>query len=209
MCHSLNCRDGKSWDNLCFPIEMTNDYKYLGLVIDHKLNWKIHSEKTKKSLIIATRKFYLLWDYVSTEILKLLYYAIVDSRLNYGLTWWGGCSAETLKPVKTLQKHILRVIFFKSRQTHSFPLFKCIKALPIRNLFVFKVLKFFLVVVVTLIQGDVPHIVYDKIIGIYVTYRNRQQKDFVGVFIMLHLFCLIKYQIIFGKSLILTNSYLC
>lgn len=141
-CHTTNCA-GVSCSDLCFPIETVSEYKYLGLLLDHKLNWKSHVAHLKKALMIATRKLYILRFYASKEILRVLYFALIDSLIQYGITCWGGIYFENLKPVVILQKHIIRIINFKNRLSPSLPLFKLVKALPIRNLYIFKVLKIF------------------------------------------------------------------
>jgi hypothetical protein len=48
-----------------------------------------------------------------------------------------------LKPIMTQQKHFMRLITGKHKREHSWPLFVSKKILPLRNLFIYKVLKLF------------------------------------------------------------------
>lgn len=142
--HGLKCDSNNLiCDNSCIVINVVNDFKYLGIILDSKLNWKEHVENLKRSLIIANRKIYHLRCHSTKAILKLVYHSLIDSRLQYGIVIWGGTYNSTIKPIIISQKHILRVINKKPRIYHSHPLFVQDNILHIRNLYIFKVLKMF------------------------------------------------------------------
>ena len=71
----------------------------------------------------------------------MVYYALVDSILNYGLACWGGAYITTIKPLYIRQKHIVRIISFKEMTSPSRPIFQSLDILPLRHLYVFKVLR--------------------------------------------------------------------
>ena len=142
--HSLNC-DNLSCNTFCLDIESVSVFKYLGVQVDNQLNWKTHLEKLKKSLILANIKIYRLRTYVSREILKMVYFSLVDSHIKYGIASWGGTYKSSLRPIITLQKQIIRVINFRNRRTHTHPLFVKDLILPVRNLYIYTVLKIFFI----------------------------------------------------------------
>ena len=78
-------------------------------------------------------------------MLLSLYHALVASRLSYGLACWGGTYVSTLYPLKILQKSFLRIITKSHRFSPSCPIFLQLKVLPIRNMYVFKVLRIFFI----------------------------------------------------------------
>jgi len=117
--------------------------KYLGLVIDETLSWKFHIMQLKNQLRNTVRKFYFLRRYVTDQMLNTLYYALVHSRLVYGIELFGGANKSVLHPLEIVQKHYIRLLSYKARREPSFPLFKQLNILPLKHLFVYKVLRVF------------------------------------------------------------------
>jgi hypothetical protein len=141
--HSYLCSDVNGCK--CLRIDIVNVIKYLGLIIDSNLSWKSHVTKLKKELRKGVRSFYMLRDLCPSRVLLNAYHALINSRLSYGLVCWGGIYVSTLNPIIIFQKSFLRIMT-KSRITeHSWPLFLRLKILPIRNLYVYKVLKLFFI----------------------------------------------------------------
>lgn len=136
-CDLINC------SSFCIQIEPVTSFKYLGFNLDCNLNWKIHCHKIKEQLNSALRAIYLLRKFCPSHVLLNFYYSCVESRLGYGLPCWGGVYFNTIEPLYILQKHILRVIFFKHRGDHTWPIFVECNILPLQHLFIFRVLKLF------------------------------------------------------------------
>lgn len=124
----------------CVNIEIVKEFKYLGITLDCNLNWKKHVNNVSKHLNILLRKFYMLRNLCPTYILKCVYYSLVQSKVEYGLACWGGVYESVINRIVKIQKHILRVIFFKPRISSSWPIFVNCKILPFRHLYYFKVL---------------------------------------------------------------------
>lgn len=139
--HSYLCVDNLQCN--CLKVEQTDNMKYLGLMIDSRLTWKIHIAKLKKEIYRSLRNFYLLKNMCPEIVLSTLYHALVNSRFSYGLWCWGGTYFSTLQPLFIIQKHFIRLIAKRCRLTHSWPLFTKYKILPLRHLYVFKVLRNF------------------------------------------------------------------
>ena len=93
-------------------IKYQNSIKYLGIMFDSHLKWKEHvnlvSNKVTRGIgiISKTRPF------VSQNILINLYYTLIYSFLNYGITAWGNTYHSTLAAspeTSTPADHILRL----------------------------------------------------------------------------------------------------
>ena len=127
----------------CFNIELVNSFKYLGVHLDTNLNWKTHVTNLKYYLTSAARIIYLLRGLCPVSVLKMVYYALVMAKMEYGLSCWGGCYPTTLNPLFVQQKMILRTLLRKPRNESSWHLFKSSKILPLKHLYVYKVLRVF------------------------------------------------------------------
>lgn len=139
--HSLFC--SSNCNKNCFPIPFTSDFKYLGITLDCGLKFNSHIEKLKNSLNMVIRKLYVLREICPTPILRTVYFSLFNSRLEYGVSAWGGVYLSNLKPLIIAQKYAIRVIYKKNIMERSFPLFLKSKVLPLRHLYVYKVLKIF------------------------------------------------------------------
>ena len=62
----------------------TNSVKYLGIKIDKRLDWVDHVNEAVIKLNRTNVMLYKVREYVSTDTLKPMYYAILDSHPNYG-----------------------------------------------------------------------------------------------------------------------------
>lgn len=122
---------------------MVNEIKYLGLLLDAKLSWKNHVNYVKNKQIKYSRMFYMLRATCSVELMRTLYYALINSKLEYGITIWGGTYTSTLKPLIVIQKSFMRHIANCHKYAHTDPLFTNLKVLPINNLYMYKVLRIF------------------------------------------------------------------
>ncbi|KAG8243116.1 hypothetical protein J6590_108674 [Homalodisca vitripennis] len=138
---NINCEN----DNKCKcpVIEQVNQIKYLGIIIDESLSWKPHTDNLQSQLRRNVRKFYFLRNLLPEAVMRTLYFALIHSRFIYGIEIWGGASNKALNPLEIIQKHFIRIITFKCKREPSLPLFRQLKILPLKYLFVFKVLKTF------------------------------------------------------------------
>uniref|UniRef100_A0A672HHM4 Reverse transcriptase domain-containing protein n=1 Tax=Salarias fasciatus TaxID=181472 RepID=A0A672HHM4_SALFA len=91
-------------------IEKVDEFKFLGVLIDNKLNWKSHIKyvqtKISKSVAVLNKVKYVL-DYKS---LRMLYCALVLPHLSYCLEIWGNNYTSTIKPLIILQKRAIRIV---------------------------------------------------------------------------------------------------
>ena len=127
----------------CFMIEIVRQFKYLGVIVDSKLNWQEQTLSLKSYLRSVSRKFFNLSKICTPAVLKMFYFGLFQSKLSYGLSCWGGSYQNKIKPILSIQKSVIRRLCNVHRLAHSFELFKLHKILPVRHLYYFKVLKLF------------------------------------------------------------------
>jgi len=138
--HEYNCSMPEC---TCEALIESSSVKYLGLTVDENLSWKPHINNIKRFMFIFLRKFYYLRIHCPDNILYQLYYAFIHSRLSYGLSCWGSTYVTYINPLCRAQKPFIRMILKQPKLTESLPLFVQLKILPLRYLYVFKVLSLF------------------------------------------------------------------
>ena len=102
--------------NLCIndiKIAQSDHVKYLGVHLDSKLSWKIHIEKLTCKLSKVCGMIYKLRLYVPFSTLKLFYYAMFHSLLQYSLLNWGRACKSHYHRLVILQNNILRACLFR------------------------------------------------------------------------------------------------
>lgn len=116
-------------------ISRVDNIKYLGIIIDQHLRWdKQVNNVLSKTRYLITR-FYHLKDYLKVEQMKTIYFALVQSLLNYGIVGWGSVDECHLKKLNVVQKWILKIIFSKNKRFPSEQLFREAKIFDIRQLY--------------------------------------------------------------------------
>ena len=113
-------------------IEPSESTRFLGLVLDNKVNFKHHVDFIRLKLLKGIYALKRAAKILKTNDLKLIYSSLILPYLNYGLLIWGGvCKTDsiyklldrgsaanhmrTLTPIHKLQKAALRII---SRKKH-------------------------------------------------------------------------------------------
>ena len=109
--------------------------KYLGILIDNKLNWlpQINAIKLKvsKGLGLLAK----IRHYVPSETLRSLYFSFVNAHTDYNLLNWGMAAPSNLRPIHTKINKALRIMTFRSRDYSSIPLYKELEILPLEQSF--------------------------------------------------------------------------
>ena len=116
-------------------IEKVNNFNYLGIIIDSHLSWKDHvchiATKINRVNGILSRLKHIL----PRNILMLIYQALINSHLNYGVLTWG----FNLDRITKLQKRSIRIICgAKKYNAHTEPLFKNHNILKVEDIFILK-----------------------------------------------------------------------
>lgn len=138
--HKLSCTDSSC---NCELIEQVKQLKYLGVIIDNNLSWIPHVKSIQQYSRTFLRKLYYLRPICPENITKLVYTSLLESKVSYALSVWGGTYETNLKPIITSMKHAIRIICKKNRRHRSFPLFQHLECLPFKHLYIYKSLRLF------------------------------------------------------------------
>ena len=106
--HSMDCLKNECSD--CLPLERVSNFKYLGITLDECLKWRQHVENVANSMRQTISNFYFIRNKCPTYFLKLIYNALVNTRLNYGVFSWGAAYKNSIRSIVVLQKRLIRVI---------------------------------------------------------------------------------------------------
>ena len=115
-------------------IEKSECVKYLGVYLDNKLSWRTHIDKICKQVSKVCEMIYKLRYYVPLSTLKIVYFSLFHSHIQYSLINWGRASKSILYKLKILQNKILRAMLFYSEQDRTNLLYFKLKILKLENM---------------------------------------------------------------------------
>ena len=95
------------WMNLKInnkTLQEKSSIKYLGIIIDHYLNWKEHVSQLSKKISRGIGILSKLRHFVPIKILLQIYYSIIYPFLSYGVIIWVNTYNSNILPLVTLQK---------------------------------------------------------------------------------------------------------
>lgn len=95
---------------VCKPIVNVNKHTYIGLVIDDRFCWKPHIEHVCAKLRSISSKLLVLKYKMPYKVLRLLYMALADSVISYGISSYGRTFATYLHDIYKLQRKMLKII---------------------------------------------------------------------------------------------------
>lgn len=119
-------------------IHSTESFKLLGMYIDPKLTWAAHIKFLCKRLSVSCYIIRNIRGTVSVGVLKMLYYGIVYSHLQYGLLLWG--SSAHMHKVFICQKKILRCMAKTNRGSSCKPLFHKYGILTLPSMYIMQLI---------------------------------------------------------------------
>lgn len=118
----------------CFEI------KYLGIYIDSHLRWDFHVNKIIKILRTLIYKFKFISQVLELPQLKIIYFALIESRISYGILGWGGLNKTQQKRLEIIQKYFMKIIMNKTKTYSTEAIFEQLKVLDIRQIYFLKVI---------------------------------------------------------------------
>ena len=80
-------------------ISCINKSKFLGVIIDDKLTWIHHIEHVSKKISKAIGVISKVKYFANEKILQSLYYAFIQSHINYNLINWSGAYKTNLTSI--------------------------------------------------------------------------------------------------------------
>jgi hypothetical protein len=130
----------ENFENLKVKIERINinsaepAIKFLGVYLDPKLNFKYHVSKMCKKIASSLYVINMTKNVLSSNALKSLYFALVHSHFIYGIHVWSAAPQHVVNSLEKMQKKAIRMINNAPYNSHTEPLFKKCKILPLNLL---------------------------------------------------------------------------
>ena len=116
-------------------LERVYSTKYLGVILDHRLNFSQHIESVCTKISKTIGIFYRLKFYVPMNILITLYYSLVYPYFIYCILVWGKTSQIHLNKLILIQKRIIRCVTKSPYLSHTNPQFLETKILKFSDLY--------------------------------------------------------------------------
>jgi len=120
-------------------LKRVNCANFLGLQLDDTLNWRKHCLDLVSHINTICFQMRSLGGVVSVDVLLTYYFAQVQSRLSYGIAFWG-CS-PVFQDVFIAQKRVIRCIAGINRYESCRPQFQSFKILPLAGLYILHLLE--------------------------------------------------------------------
>ena len=127
-------------NNYC--IKQVTEMKYLGVIVDNKLNWHNHIQYVCTKLAKAAGIIYKVRNKAPQNVLMLLYHSLVGTYLRYGLASWGSAKTTALSKLKALQNKVVRYITHSSRFSDVTDQYKKLGILRLDEIYTLEVGKF-------------------------------------------------------------------
>ncbi|KOB71357.1 putative RNA-directed DNA polymerase, partial [Operophtera brumata] len=115
-----------------------SEIKYLGIIVDHRLNWKsqirVLTRRVRKLIYI----FKTLRNVCDPNQMISIYFAlsISPSIVIYCITSWGSCAKSNLLQIERAQRAVLKVMSFKPFRFPTRQLYDEMSVLSVRKCFI-------------------------------------------------------------------------
>lgn len=123
-------------------INRVNAVEYLGMTIDEILSWVPHVDKVLNSLTRYFGLFYRLRDLIPNHLKRLVYFAYIHSRINYGVQVYGCAATRVLNKLQTISNKLLKVFTKRDRLYSTSQLHRELKILKVQDIYENNVLMF-------------------------------------------------------------------
>ena len=90
-----------------YSIEQVEQFRYLGVIVDNKLNWNAHIEYVSLKLAQCACIIYKSKKKVPKKLLILIYNSVGAHYLRYGVACWGAARDTALTRRKIIQNKIV------------------------------------------------------------------------------------------------------
>ena len=115
-------------------INRLKEVKYLGIILDDKLNWEAHINELIESLTKTINAFKMIKNYVPNQNKSALYYAYVYSKIQYGIKVYSGAKDKWLNKTQIKQNLAPKVIYNKDFFTPTQKLHKDLDLLLVKDI---------------------------------------------------------------------------
>ena len=101
--------------NIQINSQVSKSVRYLGVVIDNKLNSKSHIEYINHKINIGLGIIKKLRYYVEEETLIKHYNALIKPHIDYGTLAWGSSNKTNLKTIERTMNKAITLMGFKKK----------------------------------------------------------------------------------------------
>ena len=98
--------------------------KFLGIIIDDRLNWKPHIQSVKSKLSCILSIMYKASKLITTAGMYTLYCSLFQPHISYCNELWGNTYASNVNCLCIIQRKVVRLICNADRLAHTNELFK-------------------------------------------------------------------------------------
>ena len=91
-------------------INRVSSIKFLGIILDENLSFDLHINEVCSKLKRLFHVFYSIRGFLSKGNIKMIYYALIYSRIKYGIAVYGQAKATKLSKIQILQNQLLKVL---------------------------------------------------------------------------------------------------
>jgi hypothetical protein len=131
----------------CKTLEQVPQYKYLGVIIDQTFKFKEHCDAICSKLRKISYQMYHISECVNINVKKIIYFALVESIIRYGITVWGKNSKSHKRKLYSIQNRIVKLVGFNTNADkkmhgkfiadHTQNMYNFLKILPIEKLLIY------------------------------------------------------------------------
>ena len=122
-------------------IQQETTAKYLGIIIDNKLNWTPQINFIKNKISSGCWALNKVKKYLDPNSLKIIYYGLIYQRLQYCVSCWGGAAISNLKKIITLQKRAVRTIANVDYRAPTSTIFQNLQLLKFNDIYELQIAK--------------------------------------------------------------------
>ena len=129
-------------------LEWVTSTKYLGIIIDNKLNFVPQACEVYMKISKMHGIFYSMSSLVPQETLVTIYHSLVYPVITQNMLTWGGIAAANLRNIKIMMNNILRCILKVNRNRDNVPMmsvssmYKSMNLLQFDDIYKYLLLKF-------------------------------------------------------------------
>ena len=89
-------------------IECVKEFDFLGILLDTNMKWHSHLNKISKKISKAIGIIGKIKNFLPINTLRILYFSLVNSHLDYGILNWGHCAERLMTSQKKSSQNNLQ-----------------------------------------------------------------------------------------------------
>ena len=120
-------------------IEFVDNFVFLGITINNKLNWNSHINKVTNKISKTVGILNKLRSFLPSGVLQTIYNTLILPHMTYRILAWG----RHTNTIHTIQKRAIRIIAASKYNAHTEPLFKQLNLLRACDICKLQELKFY------------------------------------------------------------------